>query len=73
MRAKPIKHLTCCCCGDGTTGRQWWNRDTGFGICSRCIARQRSRGTSEAEIRSMYGVEGINFNIHLHDCLEVSP
>ena len=53
--------LTCCCCGSGTTGEQWHNRDTGYGICAKCIAWMRGRKTSESEIKDLYGIEGINF------------
>ncbi len=60
---KPVKNLTCCCCGEMTRGRQWWNRDTGYGICSRCIAWQRSRGTDDAEIADLYGKEGEYFSV----------
>jgi hypothetical protein len=31
-----VKWLVCCCCGVYTLGRQWWNRDTGFGCCVDC-------------------------------------
>ena len=34
--AHPVTLLTCCCCGNSTLGRQWWNRDTGYGLCARC-------------------------------------
>lgn len=52
---------TCCVCGDGTKGAQHWNRDTGYGICPKCIAWLRSKGTSEAELLDLYGVEGVNY------------
>lgn len=61
VRAKK-RHLGCCCCGgDGGYFEQHWNRDTGYGICARCVAWQRSRGTTEAEIADLYGREGVNF------------
>ena len=31
-----IVPLICCCCNGETYGRQWYNRDTGYGLCSRC-------------------------------------
>jgi hypothetical protein len=58
-----VRRLTCCVCG-GDAGRfqQWWNRDTGFGVCAKCIARIRALGkTTEEEIRFCYGVEGTHF------------
>ena len=60
----PIRTLTCCCCGEATQGRQWWNRDLGFGMCGSCIARIRKRGRMpEDEIKSCYGIEGIHYNV----------
>ena len=59
IRRRP---LTCCCCGESAgTWQQWWNRDTGFGVCAKCVDWVRSRGESEQEIRSNYGVEGVNW------------
>lgn len=56
------RRMTCCCCGD-YAGRyeQHWNRDTGYGICAKCIAWFRLRGETEEEIRECYGIEGVNF------------
>ena len=56
------RYLGCCCCGsDAGFFEQHWNRDTGFGICARCVAWLRSRGSSEDEIADYYGKEGVNF------------
>lgn len=54
-----MTHLTCCVCGD-YAGRwtQHWNRDTGYGICRRCV--DESPETPD-EIRNLYGVEGVNY------------
>jgi len=68
---KPVRSLECCCCGGLTRGRQWWNRDTGYGICSKCIqwlrtSRKSDRDDpreSEEQIRDYYGIEGIHFNV----------
>jgi hypothetical protein len=59
--SEPVKKLLCCCCGARTKGRQWHNRDTGYGICSDCVAWVRGRGTNAADIRSNYGIEGIHW------------
>ena len=59
----PIKALTCACCGESTRGRQWWNRDTGFGVCAKCVAWQVSRGTDIAEIRDLYGDRGTHWGL----------
>ncbi|RMF14659.1 MAG: hypothetical protein D6757_05905 [Alphaproteobacteria bacterium] len=54
--------LECCCCGQPTLGRQWWNRDTGYGLCARCgdeiIARE---GAEEAQ--KMAGERGVHWDV----------
>lgn len=66
----PIRELACCCCGGIAHGRQWHNRDTGYGICIACIRwfrnDKKKNGEpreSESEIRDLYGVEGRHFNV----------
>lgn len=51
---KPTQSLTCCCCGDSTRGRQWYNRDTGFGLCSKCAEWIAMRETPEY-MQELYG------------------
>lgn len=58
-----IRTLTCCCCGEATRGRQWWNRDTGYGICPQCVEYVRSKGESEEEIAKLYGERGIHWGL----------
>jgi hypothetical protein len=68
---KSVRSLECCCCGELTRGRQWWNRDTGYGICGKCIQWLRTPRTSgrndpresEEQIRDYYGIEGVHFNV----------
>lgn len=60
-RPRPVR-LTCCCCGASLIGRQWWNRDAGFGICRACIGIEERRQSPE-EIRSCYGVEGVHYRV----------
>ena len=63
-----VRQLACACCG-GDAGRfvQWWNQDTGFGICASCVAWLRAdrpgKGPRETadDIRDYYGVEGVNY------------
>lgn len=55
--------LDCCVCGLGCLGRQWWNRDDGYGVCEGCIADARQRGESEAEIERLYGKPGIHHSL----------
>lgn len=55
------RELTCCVCG-GPAGShvQHWNRDTGFGICARCVADEAGKSTPE-ELVSRYGTAGVNY------------
>ncbi len=63
------RNLTCCCCGAATRGRQWWNRDTGYGLCSKCaawIVTHRPFGHEPINAEQMhqnYGVPGLHYNI----------
>ena len=64
------RNLTCCCCGAATRGRQWWNRDTGYGLCSKCAAWVSTRKPfsslshmSAEEMRENYGVAGVHYNL----------
>lgn len=60
-RAKPIRELGCCCCGSSTRGRQWWNRDTGYGICVECLEFCGvAPGDNYAE---SYGYRGVHFAV----------
>lgn len=63
---QPIVSLTCCCCGEATKGRQWYNRDTGFGLCAKCATWIPSRGkTSPEEMLENYGIKGVNYCIEI--------
>jgi len=57
-----LRNLECCCCGE-SAGRwkQHYNRDTGYGICAKCIEWLTSRGESAEEIKSLYGTAGVNY------------
>lgn len=61
------QRMTCSICGDGA-GRfeQHCNRDTGFGICPRCVGWTQGRGTTPAEMLSLYGVAGMNYEVPTH-------
>jgi hypothetical protein len=56
--AKPIRWMSCTCCGECYQGRQWFNQDTGHGLGDCCIDRcQASRtGTDKC-----YGTPGIHY------------
>jgi len=50
-------NLTCAVCGGNAPGRQWWNRDTGYGVCPTCFKEEVQRdGLYEAVLR--YGHPG---------------
>jgi hypothetical protein len=53
-------NLECCCCGARARAKaQWWNRDTGYGLCGHCARMIQARKDYDAEeFRSCYGVEG---------------
>lgn len=57
----PVRNLICSCCGGIARGRQWHNRDTGYGMCVDCIGYVRRMGMSEEEIRKNYGIEGVHW------------
>ena len=61
-RLQPIRFLTCCCCGGETRGRQWWNRDTGFGLCANCIPLCAKNETPE-EFERCYGIRSVHFDL----------
>jgi hypothetical protein len=59
----PVRRLTCCCCGEVTRGRQWHNRDTGYGLCPKCADWIIGRDNmSPEEFTSCYGVRGVHFD-----------
>jgi hypothetical protein len=60
--AKPVKLMTCTCCGNGYYGRQWWNQDEGFGIGDCCVKFANIH--PELGENSCYGVPGIHFLIN---------
>lgn len=55
-----ISYKTCCCCGASTLGRQWWNRDKGFGLCVRCADRIEKKEDAET-MENCYGKKGIHY------------
>jgi len=59
---KPIRRLECCCCGSTTRGRQWWNRDEGYGLCPKCAGWISGREAPE-DMQRAYGAPGINHSI----------
>jgi hypothetical protein len=54
--------LECCCCGSRTQGRQWFNRDTGYGLCLPC-ARKIEPQAQDGQTNPSYGVRGHHYAI----------
>lgn len=56
-------NLICCSCGNQAPARrQWWNRDTGYGICPSCFETWVKKLGIEEAIRCC-GVPGIHHSI----------
>lgn len=55
--------LICSCCGAYAKGRQWPNRDTGYGLCPECADWIGKRGTDAEEMRRLYGERGVHYGI----------
>ena len=71
-RPKAKQQLICCCCGNWLTGRQWHNRDKGFGICTRCVTKELekvnlnpNRDQLRKEFHSNYGYCDIHWGLDL--------
>lgn len=58
----PTRQLICNCCGAYCRGRQWHNRDTGFGLCLSCGDMQEKKYGIE-EVKSWSGIRGYNWGI----------
>ena len=56
------RRLTCSCCGEPTQGRQWYNRDAGFGVCVPCSEMIEKKETREY-MHECYGVKGVHYSI----------
>ena len=52
--------ICCCCGGDAGRYKQHWNRDTGYGLCERCIDFC-AEGTPEADFEETYGKPGVHY------------
>lgn len=55
--------LTCCCCDSDTKGRQWWNRDEGYGLCNDCIVANGVKDVLMGSVAQSFGVRGIHWDI----------
>jgi len=59
---KHPKRLICSCCGSAAIGRQWWNRDHGYGLCGPCVPFILERSTPD-ELKQGYGIRGHHFDL----------
>ena len=63
-RSTPLIDLKCSCCGGNTIGRQWHNRDKGWGLCSGCVGRcLKGCGNDNDEFEQLYGTRGVYCDI----------
>ena len=60
---KPVSRKTCACCGEMTRGRQWFNRDRGFGLCPKCADWMLEHNESLEDMESSYGVRGVHYDV----------
>ena len=63
-----IESLRCGVCGAQTIGRQWYNQDSGFGLCEQSAIWLRSKNETADDMSRRYGVAGIHYDIS-----EISP
>lgn len=61
-RLSKLVTLTCSCCGQLTKGRQWHNRDNGYGLCNKCADRFEPT-TPDNEMLSNYGRSGTHYRV----------
>ena len=61
-RKKPVKWMSCTCCGDSMQGRNWWNQEPGYGLCNDCVPRCCGNIKPGQESQT-HGVAGIHFLI----------
>lgn len=61
----PLSTLRCPCCGAPSKGRQWWNRDTGYGICNdpKCWELNEISDVALLEKSMGFGVRGYHWDV----------
>lgn len=57
-----VERLACCCCGNETRGRQWFNRDTGYGLCSDCVSYCQA-DVPVGKTHQSYGIRGYHYDL----------
>lgn len=64
MSKQPIRTLYCACCGSQFKGRQFFNQDTGHGLCYACSFSIPARSVREPytveSFERCYGVRGVH-------------
>lgn len=60
VKLSPIRTLECCVCGSEARGRQWYNRDKGYGICTKCVEWASKRESPE-EMQEYYGTPNVHY------------
>lgn len=55
--------LTCSWCGGSTMGRQWWNRDTGYGLCVICITLNPEADMPRGHVSRGFGKRGYHYDL----------
>jgi hypothetical protein len=66
ISSQRIVGLTCHVCGESCKGRQWWNRDTGFGTCTPCgiiLEQQHAAHPSWGPAEDLTGKRGIHWDV----------
>jgi hypothetical protein len=66
VKVSHIRSLLCACCGGRTLGRQWWNQDTGYGVCERCADWIEKRHGREYVVDA-YGEHGVHHSLGKKD------
>ncbi len=61
-KLSPPRNLSCSVCGARTRGRQWHNRDTGYGVCTACALHVAAKEGDGAAF-SYYGHRGIHWDL----------
>ena len=58
-----VVRLQCCTCGEPAPAfEQWWNRDTGYGICAACFLKWTARDGLE-DATQCCGRPGVHHSI----------
>ena len=59
----PIRRLCCTRCGEPTRGRQWFNLDTGHGLCAPCGDWFEANPTPGETVEELAGKRGVHWDI----------